>query len=36
MEKRSNQTNGEFVYRAIIKKVLQRPVLVGLSNQIIR
>jgi hypothetical protein len=29
----SNQT-GEFVYRAIIKKVLQRPVLVGLSNQL--
>jgi hypothetical protein len=26
--------NGEFVYRAIIKEVLQRPVLVGLSNQI--
>jgi hypothetical protein len=24
--------NGEFVYRAIIKEVLQRPVLVGLSN----
>jgi hypothetical protein len=32
MEKESNQTEREFVYRAIIKEVLQRPVLVGLSN----
>jgi hypothetical protein len=27
-----NKLNGEFVYRAIIQNVLQRPVLVGLSN----
>ena len=27
-----NKLNGEFVYRAIIKNVLQRPILVGLAN----
>lgn len=27
-----NKLNGEFVYRALIKKVLQRPVLVGRAN----
>jgi hypothetical protein len=31
MEKESNQTEREFVYRAIIKKSYS-PVLVGLSN----
>jgi hypothetical protein len=27
-----NKLNGEFVYRAIIKDVLQRPILVGTAN----
>ncbi|MFV5697128.1 transglycosylase domain-containing protein [Flavobacterium sp. ZT3R17] len=27
-----NKLNGEFIYRALIKNVLQRPVLVGLAN----